>query len=288
MRADQALRQAVERLAAAGVASPQWDAEQLVALVTGARRFDLPGFGDITAEQAQRLAGLVDQRAARVPLQHLTGSVGFRYLDIEVGKGVFIPRPESEVVAGLAIDLARGCGDAPLVVDLCSGSGAIPLAIANELPRARVHAVEVDPDALRWLHRNAEARREAGDTLIEVHHADVRGALPALDGTVDVVVSNPPYVAEDELDLVEPEVRDHDPWVALVAGPDGLDVIRDVVAAAERLLRPGGWVVIEHSDRQGESCPALLAARPGWVEITDHPDLTGRPRCTTARREAAA
>jgi release factor glutamine methyltransferase len=201
---------------------------------------------------------------------------------------VFIPRPESEVVAGLAIDLARGCGDAPLVVDLCSGSGAIPLAVANELPQARVHAVEVDPDALRWLHRNAGVRHEAGDTAVEVHHADVREALPELDGTVDVVVSNPPYVAEDELDLVEPEVRDHDPWVALVAGPDGLDVIREVVTTAERLLRPGGWAVIEHSDRQGESCPALLAARPGWTEINDHSDLAGRPRCTTARREVTA
>lgn len=286
MRADSALAEAIARLAAAGVDSARWDAEELLACAAGVERRALASVGELTPEQAGRFADLVERRAARVPLQHLTGRSGFRHLELEVGPGVFVPRPETEVVAGIAIELARCCGETPLVVDLCSGSGAIPLAIAQELPRARVHAVEVDPQALRWLRRNAEARRAAGDPAIDVHQDDVARALPELDGTVDVVVSNPPYVSTAELAGLDPEVRDHDPRLALAAGDDGLETIRAVVVAAERLLRPGGWVVIEHSDRQGESCPALLAGRPGWRDVADHADLTGRPRCTVGRREA--
>lgn len=283
VRADDAVQRATRRLAAAGIDSARWDAEQLVAHVAEVTRAALPGLGALTVEQAARLDALVERRASRVPLQHLIGSVGFRYVDLDVGPGVFVPRPETEVVAGLAIEAARGCGERPLVVDLCSGSGAIALSIANEVPAAQVHAVELDAGALRWLQRNAHARRQAGDPGIGVHQDDAAHALPELDGTVDVVVSNPPYVGEDELALVEPEVRDHDPHLALVAGDDGLAVIGQVVATAERLLRPGGHLVIEHSDRQGESCPALLEGRSGWSHVADHPDLTGRPRCTTAR-----
>lgn len=220
---------------------------------------------------------LVRRRAERVPLQHLVGSVGFRYIDIEVGPGVFVPRPETEVVAGIAIDRARECGAAPLIVDLCSGSGVIALSVANELPGARVHAVELDPAAVEWLSRNAGRRRQAGDTAVVVHQADVSDALAELDGSVDVVVSNPPYVGEDELALVDPEVRDHDPRLALVAGDDGLAVIRQVAATAKRLLRAGGWVVVEHSDRQGETAPEVLR-QAGFVAVRDERDLTGRPR----------
>ncbi len=276
------LRAATERLEAAGVASPRWDAEQLAALVVGVQRAKLATVGSLPAEQARRLSDLVARRCARVPLQHLVGSVGFRRIDLLVGPGVFIPRPETELVAGVAVERARAAGEAPVVVDLCSGSGAIALAVANEVPGARVHAVELDPDALGWLARNAAERRRAGDHAIEVHHGAARDALPELDGGVDVVVSNPPYVALPELADVEPEVRDHDPHVALVAAEDGLAVIGDVVASAARLLRPGGWVVIEHSDRQGESVPALLRAG-GWRDVADHPDLAGRPRYTTGR-----
>jgi release factor glutamine methyltransferase len=218
-----------------------------------------------------------------VPLQHLVGSVGFRYIDLSVGSGVFVPRPETEVVAGIAIELARLAGADSVVVDLCSGSGAIALAVANEVPQARVHAVELDPAALRWLARNAAARRASGDPGIGVHQDDARQALPELDGCVDVVVSNPPYVAEDELRDVDPEVRDHDPRVALVAGEDGLAVIRHIAATAHRLLRPGGWVVVEHSDRQGETAPEALRAG-GFVDVSDAPDLTGRPRVARGRR----
>jgi release factor glutamine methyltransferase len=262
------VREAIALLTEAEVPSAEHDARALAA------------YAETTGAD---FAELVRQRANRVPLQHLVGSVGFRYIDLEVGVGVFVPRPETEVVAGIAIDHARASGGAPVVVDLCSGSGVIALAVANEVPHATVHAVELDVSAHDWLGRNAAARRDAGDKPIAIHHADVAHALPELDGCVDVVVSNPPYVAPDELVHVDPEVRDHDPHVALVAGDDGLAVIRDVAASAMRLLRPGGWVVVEHSDRQGESAPAELVAA-GFVDVTDTPDLTGRPRVACGRK----
>jgi release factor glutamine methyltransferase len=277
------IRAATERLAAAGIESPRWDAEQLLAHALDIPRSQLAAVSTVDADRVAAYESLVTRRADRVPLQHLTGSVGFRYIELEVGAGVFVPRPETEVVAGIAIELAAASSDSPVVVDLCSGSGAIALSVANELPAARVHAVELDAGALRWLTRNATARREAGDSGIGVHQDDAAQALPDLDGAVDVVVSNPPYVAESELDLVDPEVRDHDPRVALVAGADGLDVIRVVAATARRLLRPGGWLVVEHSDRQGETVPAALAAA-GFVEVCDDPDLAGRPRVARGRQ----
>jgi release factor glutamine methyltransferase len=151
------------------------------------------------------------------------------------------------------------------------------------VPGATVHAVERDPAALEWARRNAEARRAAGDPAVHLHLGSVEGCLPELDGTVDLVASNPPYVAEDERHLPDPEVVDHDPEVALFAGDDGLDVVRLVEQAARRLLRPGGLLVVEHSDRQGESAPAVLTAAGGWADVADHEDLTGRPRFVTAR-----
>jgi release factor glutamine methyltransferase len=285
VRAETALRDAATTLAAAGVDSPRWDAEQLLMHATGVGRAELAMVDAIDADALSTFRELVDRRAGRVPLQHLVGVVGFRYIDVEVGPGVFIPRPETELVAGLAIDAARACGSHPVVVDLCSGSGVISLAVANEVPSAAVHAVERDYQAVEWLTRNAEIRAAAGDPPIAVHHGDAADALPELSGAVDIVVSNPPYVAEEELPHVDPEVRDHDPRVALVAGNDGFDVIRTVVETAERLLRPGGRLVVEHSERQGDACLALVAARGGWVDVVDHRDLAGRPRCVTARWE---
>jgi release factor glutamine methyltransferase len=280
-----ALTEATRVLTDAGVESARWDAEQLVAHVLGVSRTSLVTVSGLDSAQHDALQEVLRRRADREPLQHIVGSVGFRYVDLAVGPGVFIPRPESEVVAGWAIDAARNAGvPRPRVVDLCSGSGAIALAIANEVPTAEVHAVELDEGALAWAKRNADARERAGDTAITLHHRDVVHAVPELDGTVDVVVSNPPYVGEDELDHVDPEVRDHDPHVALVAGPEGLDVIAEVERTAKRLLKTGGTVVVEHSDRQGESVPALFEKAGGWRDVADHPDLTGRARFTVAVR----
>ena len=217
-----------------------------------------------------------------MPLQHLVGTAGFRYLDLEVGPGVFVPRPETECVVQWAVDAVKGL-EAPVLVDLCTGSGTIALSLAHEVRGATVHAVERDPGALEWARRNARTRVEAGDPEVHLHLGPVEGCLPELDGTVDLVASNPPYVAEHERDLPDPEVVDHDPEIALFAGDDGLAVIRDVERAARRLLKPGGRVVVEHSDRQGESAPAVFREAGGWAEVADHEDLTGRPRYVTAR-----
>ena len=281
-----AIGEAVQRLHVAGVDSPHWDAEQLAAHVLGVARTSLPVIPNLDAVQYDVFQALIDRRCAREPLQHIVGSVGFRYVELAVGPGVFVPRPESESVAGSAIDAARRSGSKrPVVVDLCSGSGAIAFSVAHEVPNAEVHAVEVDPGALVWLNRNAAARARAGDPPVVVHASDAADALPGDDGTVDVVVSNPPYVADHELDLVDPEVK-HDPLRALVAGSDGLDVIRVVERVAYRLLKPKGTVVVEHSDRQGESAPAVFD-NARWNEVEDHRDLTGRPRWVTATKKDA-
>lgn len=262
---DADLTTAIATLRAAGVDSAEHDARALAkhATATGAD-----------------FAELIAKRAQRVPLQHLVGSTGFRYLDLDVGPGVFVPRPETEVLVDAVLAEIHDA-TSPLVVDLCAGAGTIGFAVAHEHETAVVHLVERDPQAFEWLRRNAPQDRT---DRVHLHLGDVADALAELDGTVDVVASNPPYVAEHERDLVDPEVRDHDPHVALFAGPDGLDVIRVVVATAARLLKPGGFVAIEHSDRQGEAVPQLLRDAGGWDEIADHLDLTRRPRFTTARR----
>ena len=283
-----ALRWATARLAEAGIEAPRWDAEQLASHALAVHKGELVRNPPMGAAQHSEFVSLVTRRAARVPLQHLTGSVGFRHLEVAVGPGVFIPRPESEVVAGHAIDaLLRNEPSQRLVVELCAGSAVIALTIAQEVPDAQVHAVEIDDDALVWARRNAAARAAAGDPPITLHQGDVSVALPELDGLVDCVVANPPYVAEAALADVEPEVRDHDPHVALIAGADGLDVIRVVVDRSARLLRSGGVVVIEHGESQGDTAPAVLQGRAEWTDVRDHPDLAGRPRLVTAIRTSA-
>lgn len=276
------MRQAAEVLRAAGVASPEHDARALALHVLGlAKPSDL-----LLAEESDldhgRYDALVRRRASRVPLQHLTGSTGFRYLELAVGPGVFVPRPETESVVQWAVDALAGVPD-PLLIDLCTGSGTIAFSLAHEVPGATVHGVERDPGALEWAQRNAVRRVQAGDPEVRLHLGSVEGCLPELDGTVDLVASNPPYVAENERHLPDPEVVDHDPEIALFAGEDGLDVIRLVEQAGRRLLKPGGLLVVEHSDRQGETAPAVLIDAGGWAEVEDHEDLTGRPRYVTAR-----
>jgi release factor glutamine methyltransferase len=272
------LADAAARLQAAGVASPDHDAAELLAHVLGTRRGALVTAPTPSPDQLAAFEELVSRRAARVPLQHLTGSAGFRYVELQVGTGVFVPRPETEVVAGYAIDRAREAGKAPVVVDLCTGSGAIALAVATELPAAEVHAVELDPGAVAWAERNL-----AGSG-VDLRAGDMAEAFPELDGTVDVVISNPPYIPLEAWESVTAEVRDHDPALALWSGQDGLDAMRVVETTAARLLRPGGVVVAEHADVQGESAPAVFRRTGRWREVADRPDLAGRPRFVTAVR----
>ncbi|HAQ60191.1 MAG TPA: peptide chain release factor N(5)-glutamine methyltransferase [Microbacterium sp.] len=278
------LREAADRLAVAGVADPGVDVELLAAHVLGTSRGGVQAAGirgdAIQAAEASTLASLVERRAARVPLQHLTGLAPFRRLVLRVGPGVFVPRPETEIVAQFAIDALDAVpSPAPIAVDLGTGSGALALALANEVPHARVYGVEKSPDAFIWARGNAEY---VGASNARIVHGDLDTALPELDGTVDVVVSNPPYVPDGALPR-DPEVRFHDPEAALYGGPDGLDVVRRVSRAALRLVHPGGTVVIEHGEWQGAGVREILAA-DGWRAAATHPDLTMRDRATTALR----
>jgi len=270
--------QATQRLADAGVPSPRFDAEELAAFVHGVKRGELHRVAD--ADFDARYWEAVARREAREPLQHITGRAFFRYLELQVGPGVFVPRPETESVAGWAIDAVRAMDVAePLIVDLCTGSGAIALALAQEVPRSRVHAVELDEGAYSWAVKNVEGSR------VTLHHGDAVAALPELDGQVDLVVANPPYIPLTEWEYVAPEARDHDPELALFSGEDGLVTIRGLERAAHRLLRPGGIVVVEHADTQGGQVPWIFTEDRGWADAADHPDLNNRPRFATARRE---
>ncbi|GGF41006.1 release factor glutamine methyltransferase [Marmoricola endophyticus] len=275
------LGDAAVRLADAGVASPEHDAAELLAHVVGRTRATLPS--EVPAELVGPYDALLARRAAREPLQHLTGSAGFRYLDLAVGPGVFVPRPETELLAGWAVEAAAPL-ERPVVVDLCCGSGAIALSVATEVPHAVVHGVELDPDALAWAERNAAAI--GADVSLGL--GDLASALPELDGRVDVVVCNPPYIPLEAWESVAPEARDHDPAAALWSGEDGLDAMRVLERTAHRLLRPGGVVGAEHADAQGESAPACFGSTGRWADVRDHADLAGRPRYLTARRLPAA
>ena len=279
-----AVREATARLAAAGLPSPEADAVELAAFCLRTDAGDVRRRMVLREPATQQLADgyeeLVAQRVTRVPLQHLTGRAPFRGLTLAVGPGVFVPRPETEVTAGLAIDAARRAGRAPLVVDLCTGSGAIALSVKAEVPAATVLAVELSDLAHGW----AVANRDRLGLDVEVRLGDATAALPDLEGEVDVVVSNPPYIPVGAVP-VDPEVRDHDPEVALYGGSaDGLAVPLAVAARAAVLLREEGVLVMEHADSQGRSLPAALRAAGEWVDVLDHADLSGRPRTTVAVR----
>lgn len=278
-----AIMAATEELTRAGVPSPKVDAEELAAHLLQIPRSRLALHPLLDAAQSVAYAELVDRRARRVPLQHLIGSVVIGGLTIRVGKGVFIPRPETDLVIEAALAAIAEVAD-PVVVDLCTGSGAIALAIAAARPDATVHAVERAPGALAWARRNADLQVAAGHTPIRLRGGDFTDErlLADIDGTADLVTANPPYVPDGT--AVEPEVADHDPAEAVFAGADGLDVIRPLISVAAGLLRPGGTVVIEHDESQGESVPALLRARRVLGDVVDHLDLAGRPRFVTARR----
>jgi release factor glutamine methyltransferase len=281
------LIQAASQLREVGIDSPEQEARQLLAYAAGIELARLPLVDAVEDAQASHFQTLINKRAGRVPLQHLTGRAHFRYLDLEVGPGVFVPRPETEVMTGWAIEQLRpmvyavSLGESrqlPVVVELGTGSGAIAKAIATELTGTRVHAVEVSEEAAAYAARNL------ADTTVDLHVQDMIGALPELDGTVDLVIANPPYIPLDAFESVVPEVRDHDPVLALFAGQDGLDAIRVVVAEAARLLRPAGLLCVEHADVQGELAQQVLLRHGGFVGVRDHLDLNGRPRFVTAVR----
>jgi release factor glutamine methyltransferase len=267
---------AVRRLAEAGVASPESDAEQLLAHVLGIERSRLVLVDDVDDDDVAAYDALVGRRAAREPLQHRTGRAYFRRVELIVGPGVFVPRPETELLAGWAIEQA-GLVDEPVVVDLGTGSGAIAKAVADEVPGARVHAVEKDEHAYHYATLNL---RGCG---VDLRLGDLAKTFDDLAGTVDVVVSNPPYIPLEAWESVAVEARDHDPALALWSGADGLDAIRVVEQRAALLLRPGAVVGVEHADAQGESAPAVFAATGRWADVRDHRDLAGRPRFVTAR-----
>jgi release factor glutamine methyltransferase len=281
------LRRAIEETAShlsdAGIASPVTDAQELLAFVLNVPRTRLLGVTGLTPQQLDRLRALYARRAQHVPLQHLTGSAPFRYLDLAVGPGVFVPRPETELLVDRG--LATLSGDA-IVVDLCAGSGAIALSVAREHPGSRVYAVERDPAALAWLRRNVAANTTGARVHVIEGDATDPTVLSELDGRTDLVLCNPPYVPDGT--PVPPEVADHDPPAALFAGPDGLAVIRGVARRAAALLRPGGALAIEHDDTHGTAVPDLLRATGAYDRIEAHEDLAGRPRFATARRSAAA
>lgn len=279
-----ALRRAMSMLTEAGIADAAVDAELLAAHVLQCGRGELAAAairGDTMADAAlARFEALIARRAAREPLQHLTGTAPFRHLDLQVGPGVFVPRPETEVLAQLAIDaLMAAASPSPIAVDLGTGSGAIALAMATEVPHSRVFAAEKSPEAYAWARRNFDRVGAHNATLVL---ADLAEAFPQLAGTVSVLASNPPYVPDAAIPR-DPEVRLFDPPLALYGGADGLDVVRVLSGVGLALTHPGGLIVLEHGEWQGEAIRDVLS-RDGWRAAATHPDLTMRDRVTTALR----
>lgn len=271
----QALDDAAAMLAEAGVGSPRVDAELLAAHAAGTERSRLR-FADLPADFPDRFAALVAERARRVPLQHLTGTAAFGPVALAVGPGVFTPRPETEAMLewAMRLDLAADA----VIVDLCTGSGALALALAAHRPAARILAVDDSDSALAY------ARRNLAGTTVELVAADVTapGLRSDLDGAVDLVVANPPYIPDGV--PLEPEVGAHDPAHALFGGPDGMAVIPAITALARRWLRDGGRCAVEHDDTTSAQTVEAFAAAGGFGEVTARRDLTGRPRFVTAVR----
>jgi release factor glutamine methyltransferase len=262
------------------------------------------------AATEEQFHGLVTKRASRIPLQHLTGTAYFRYLELSVGSGVFVPRPETELLAQVAVDCVpkillaeleqaevRARVNKPIVFDLCAGSGAVGLSVATEVANVSVHVVEVSKDALPWLLKNVDGHSEiteAKNSRVTVHGLDATESEKFAQwfNEVDVVLSNPPYIP-DEMIPRDPEVREHDPHLALFGGPDGLDVPTKVAVTAALLLKSGGVFAMEHADVQGEGefgLPAVLRemtdgnGKKVWRDVVDHNDYNGLPRFTSAIR----
>lgn len=276
----EAIAEAADTLAAAGIDSARIDAELLAAHVAGTDRGRLAITEGLEGTFFDRFHQAVSARAQRIPLQHITGRAPFGPLNLDVGPGVFVPRPETEAVLEWA--LAQRLPPGPLIVDLCTGSGALAIALAAGRPEARVIGIDDDDAALAY------ARRNAASTGVRLIKADVTepGLLPELVGTVDLVVANPPYIPLGA--VLEPEVAEHDPAHALFAGPDGMAVIAPIVRRAADWLRTDGLLAVEHDDTTSEATVATITATGAFADVTAHRDLAGRPRFVTARRVAAA
>jgi release factor glutamine methyltransferase len=277
-RLRRAIDEAAGALAQAGIGSAAVDAELLAAHTAGVDRGRL-AFFEPDEPFFDRYRDLVAARSRRIPLQHVTATAAFGPLVLEVGPGVFIPRPETESLLEWA--LAQHLSDTPVIVDLCTGSGALAIALADARPAAHVIAVDDSVEALEYARRNCAGR------AVDLIAADVTapGLLGERDGTVDLVVSNPPYIPDGA--VLEPEVAEHDPAHALFGGPDGMQVIAPIVTLAARLLRPGGFAAVEHDDDTAAQTVALFEASGAFAEVTSRQDLAGRPRFVTAVRKGS-
>ena len=296
-----ALVDATHRLTQAGVPSPAVDAELLLAHVLAVPRGNLILTREITEEQQRDYNHVVEQRCRRRPLQHIVGSAGFRRLTLAVGPGVFVPRPETELLVEIAVRHLRSLAGPHRVWDLCAGSGAISISIATEVDRCEMSAVELSADALPWLRRNVDSHAadiSARGSSLTVVAGDATSApleSPGAVGAADLVATNPPYIPDDATPI-EPEVTHYEPAMALYGGPDGLDLVRKLTHTAAALLRLGGLLLIEHADVQGEAnpggVPALLRAHCDaagatvWADVRDYKDLAGKPRVTAAVRSS--
>ena len=282
MLVSEALELATDKFSAAGVLSPSVDAELLGCFILDATRSELTLLA-ITGESfpENRLADFLEavkRREKREPIQHITGLAPFRHLELEVGPGVFIPRPETEQLVDLAIQKIESIQN-PVIVDLCSGSGAISIALNTEVAGSRVYSVELSKDAFAFLTRNYQ---RYGLDPKALRHENLTTALEELKAGVDLVVSNPPYIPDSAVPI-DLEVQLHDPAVALYGGEDGLDVIRQISTRAWYLLRPGGHLVLEHANTQASAIGELLLTQ-GWHEVVSASDLTGKDRMISAVR----
>ena len=271
----EAIVAATATLASAGIDSARTDAELLAAHSAGTDRGRLALLDTADAEFFDRFDAAVSERALRTPLQHITGTAPFGPVQLHVGPGVFIPRPETESLLEWA--LAQPLHSDAVILDLCTGSGALAIALASQRPRARVIAVDDDATALDY------ARRNALNTSVRLVHGDVTdaGLLPELAGTVDLVVANPPYIPLGT--ALEPEVAQHDPAHALFGGLDGMAVIAPLVHSAAGWLKPGGLLAVEHDDTTSDATARIIRETGVFGDVTAHLDLAGRPRFVTAR-----
>jgi release factor glutamine methyltransferase len=275
------LRSGKDQLAAAGF--PEVDAEHLLAHVLGISRMEL--HNPVLVENAITAIGettiieenfwkLLDRRCAHEPLQYLTGIAYFRYLEIEVGPGVLVPRPESELLVEAVLKNIESRTGAVSVVDLGAGSGALTLAIATEAPNAHVIAVEKDAAAVEWLRKNVARISED----VRILESDVAEALEGVK--CDVVIANPPYIPDAQ--ELPKDVADHEPAIALFGGVDGMDLPIRFIEAAARLLKSGGFLAIEHHESQPAAIAEAMANE--FSDVVTHNDLVGRPRFTTGIR----